>query len=451
MSKIALINPGIKGKKSTHEPINLGYIASYLELHNKKVKIFDEFAKQNVKKEIIKFSPDIIGITGTTMVINRAYQIADWCREQGFRTVIGGVHASVLPNEALQHCDIVVKGEGEKAMLDIANNNIEKGIASNPYIKNLDEIPIPARHLMNMDYYTHAKDNSPYSHLFYVPYHTKIAAVMTSRGCPFRCTFCHNTWKEMPVRFHSLERIIEEIKLLIDNYGIEALWFFDDDIFSSKANLKKICEKMISEELNLIWGTSARVDTINYDIAKLAKQAGCKELMFGFESGSQRILDVLNKKTTVEQNKKAIELCNKLGIMACGTFMIGNPTETLEDIKLTQQFIKENNKYLHDIGVLSTTPYPGTELWKWCEEHNLIPKNIDWSKLRTNEVSILANENITIKKAEKLVEETMDMIVHKTPISFSNLVKSSLKQPLRIVKKILGNPTKVFNAFRRIE
>ena len=442
MTNVALVNPGKNQELAISEPLNLGYIASYLERYNIEVKIIDQLARQNVKRELEKNRPDVVGITGTTSVIPEAYEIADMCREMEILTVMGGVHVSSLPKEALPHCDIVVVGEGEKAMLDIVKNNIKSGIVSYPYTRNIDEIPPPAWHIMQMDFYLRTKDRIPTTHLYFVPPHTKTASILTSRGCPYACTFCHNSWRRAPLRLHSAERVTSEIKHLIENYAIEALFFFDDNLFASKSRLKKICELMKENRFDIIWGCQARVDNIDLKTLKMIKEAGCLQVGFGFESGSQKILNVLNKGTTVEQNKKAIELCKRVGIIPWGTVMIGNPTETIEDIRATQRFIEESG--IDSIGVHITTPYPGTKLWQWCEERGLIPRSIDWSKFTTGELSVPACDTIPPEKIERLYYETIE-------VSLSQLVSRWRGDPLGVVTRIMKRPSKILAALRRIK
>mgnify|MGYP001558572427 CR=1 FL=1 len=267
MTRVALINPGKNGKYAITEPLNLGFIASYLEKNGVEVAIIDELAGQNVKMEIEKFSPDIIGVTATTPFVADAYRVLDMCREKGILTVMGGVHASVLPEEALQHADIVVKGEGEVAMLDIVKDNIRSGIISRPYIKNIDDIPLPARHLMQMDFYLRVRDRLPDAFMLdFVPPHTKASSIFTSRGCPFSCIFCHNSWRDAPWRFNSPERVIFEIEHLIKTYNIEALHFIEDNFFASKQRVRKICDLLKEKKINIIWGANARVDSIDLEI-----------------------------------------------------------------------------------------------------------------------------------------------------------------------------------------
>jgi anaerobic magnesium-protoporphyrin IX monomethyl ester cyclase len=426
---IALVNPGKNPEFATSEPLNIEYLAGYLEKNNFEVKIIDELVGQNVKKEINKFSPDIVGITSTTPVVLDAYRIADMCREKGILTVMGGVHVTALPEEALQHSDIVVKGEGESAMLDIINKEIKSGVISYPNIHNLDEIAMPARNLVDMDYYLRVTGNY---FLHHTSPKTKTGAIITSRGCTNRCIFCHNSWRQIPLRFHSAERVVEEIKFLIENYGVEALFFMDDNLLLNKPRFKRICDLMKEEKIDITFACNSRTDTVDYETLQVAKAAGCREVSFGFESGSQRILNVLNKGTTVSQNKKAIQLCKKVGIMATGSFMIGNPTETAKDIRLTQAFIKENP--LDFAGICITTPFPGTKLWEWCEQHNLIPEKVDWSKFAVSKLSIPCNDNFTREEILSFFNETDELISSfKRPIDFYWLMKMSVERPSMVL------------------
>lgn len=450
--KVALINPGQKKSFAVNEPLNLGFIASYLEKNNIEVKIIDELAGQDVKKELENYRPDIAGITATTAVAPDAYRIADLSRQMGILTVMGGVHATILPEEALLHADIVVKGEGELAMLDIVRQGIISGIVARPFIKNIDEIPPPARHLMDIEFYLKVRDRLSGTHLYFASPGMRIGAILTTRGCPYRCIFCHNTWRGMPVRFNSPKRVVAEIKHLIEKYNIQALFFFDDDLFVVKDRLKEICQLIRENKFNIIWSCQARVDSIDLETLKMVKTAGCRQVGFGFESGSQRILDILKKKTTtVKQNKRAIELCQEVGIIPWGTVMIGNPTETIEDVRMTQQFIKESG--IDSIGVHVTTPFPGTELWQWCKEKGLIPDSLDWSRLTTGQLAIRACDTISPKEIERLYAETGDLVLANRPRRLGELLTKGRRHPKEAISwmlSLLKNPIRIINFLKRI-
>lgn len=445
MKKAALVNPGRNKALAIHPPMNLGYIASYLEKYGVEVCIIDELAGQDVEEGLKAFRPEIAGITATTPLVPDAYRVARMAKELGILTVMGGVHASVLPEEALQYVDIVVQGEGERAMFDIIKNGIKSGIVSRPYIKDLDEIPPPAWHLMDMEFYLYTKDRLPGTHLRFVPPKTRTASILTIRGCPYACVFCHNSWRGLPVRFHSPQRVISEIRQLIEIYHIRALFFMDDNLFANKERLQKICELMRQNKFEIIWGCQARVDSINLETLKAVKEAGCQQVNFGFESGSQRILDILkNRIVTIEDNKRAIKLCKEADLKIFATFMIGNPTETIEDVITTQQFILDNK--IDEVGILFTTPYPGTKLWQWCEEHNLIPRAIDWSKLTTGELSISACDTLPPETIKELYQEISYGI---KPITILQLLSKSFS-PLNIFKAI-KHPRKAWSFIKKVK
>ncbi|MFH1771965.1 MAG: radical SAM protein [Candidatus Omnitrophota bacterium] len=436
MKKVALINPGKNQRYAIQEPLNLGFIASYLQKHSIDVRIIDELAGQNVKNEIESYSPDIVGITATTPLIPDAYRIADKCRQMGILTVMGGVHVSVLPQEALTHADIVVQGEGERAMFDIIRENIKSGVITRPYIEDLNEVPFSARELMQMDFYLHTKDRLPDSYLYFVPLKTKAAALLTSRGCPYSCIFCHNLWKNMPYRCNCPERVISEIKHLVAGYDVRYFFFIEDNLFVNKKRLKSICDLIKSEKIDIAWGGNARVDNIDLDILNAAKDAGCKQITFGFESGSQRILDILDKRTTVEQNRRAIELCNQAGIIPQGTFMIGNPTETMEDIKETQAFIQSND--IESVGISISTPFPGTKLWDMCKDNNQIPQTLEWADFTYDRIPMQVCGNISKEELRRIKAdmESITFFKRNKAMSVKEILVKCILHPIRAVNII---------------
>jgi len=402
MTKLVLINSGRKIEFATTEPLNLECIASYVHKYGIDVKIIDELAGQNVRHEVLKYKPDIVGITGITPVILDAYRIADMCRSMGILTVLGGVHASVLPDEALEHADIVVVGEGEVAMLEIIQQGIKKGIVNGKPLHNLDDIPIFDKSGVEIDFYL----RMPATYIACAKSNMKVGVLLTSRGCYGNCIFCHNSWRGLKYRANSIDRVMEEIKILINKYHVQALHIIDDNLFMNKPRIKEFCEKMIENKINLVWAACSRVNDVNEDILKLAYKAGCRQIMFGFETGSQRMLGILNKGTTVEQNAEAIRLCRQAGIISVGAFMIASPTETVEDVRMTQEFIKKNP--IDSASAWITTPFPATQLWDWGIEHNLINPNPDWSKFVFTGINkgILVNDTMTVEEIETVFKET---------------------------------------------
>ena len=406
MARLALVNSGRKIEFATTEPLNLECIAAYVGQYGIDVKIIDELAGQDVRYELIKYHPDIVGITGITPVILDAYRIADMCREMGIITVLGGVHASVLPQEALQHADIVVKGEGENAMRDICLKGITSGIVEGVPLKNLDEIPIFDKSGVEIDFYL----RMPATYIACANSSMKVGVILSSRGCQGDCIFCHNSWRGLKYRANSVDRVITEIKILINKYHVQCLHIIDDNFFMNKPRIYEFCNKMIANNINIIWAACSRVDNVDEDILALAYKAGCRQIMFGFETGSQRMLEILNKGTTVEQNARAIKLCRDAHIISVGAFMIGSPTETVEDVRMTQQFIRDNP--IDSASAWITTPFPATQLWDWGVKKGLIDKNPDWSKFVFTGINkgILVNDTMTVKEITDLFKETNAML-----------------------------------------
>lgn len=430
MKKLALINPGRKIEFATTEPLNLEYIAAYVKQFNIDVKIIDELAGQNVKKEILRYKPDIVGITGVTPVILDAYRIADMCRSMGIRTVMGGVHVSTMPNEALEHADIVVNGEGEIAMLNIIQQDIKSGIIKGTLMENLDDVPIFDKSGVEIDFYL----RMPETYLTCISPGMKVGTILSSRGCNHKCIYCHNSWDGLPYRCNSVKRVIDEVNVYVNQYHVNGIYFIDDNLFMNRPRLRQICHELIESNIFIVWVACSRVDNLDMETLKLAKQAGCRQISFGFESGSQRILDVLNKKTTVDQNAKAIQMCHEAGISVCGFFMIGSPTETVDDVRLTQQFIKNNQ--IDSASVWITTPFPGTQIWDWSKEHGFVSEHPDWSKfyLAGGGNSILACDTIPLSQLEVLNKETKALLDNThNKISLQWFIGMGLHHPIKSV------------------
>ncbi len=436
-TKVLLINPA----ESTVElsmcpPFGLGMIASFLEANGVEVSIFDEQAgERNVEKHLKEFQPDIVGITATTPVAPRAYQIAKITRELGILTVMGGKHASALPQEAARNVDVVVVGEGEKAMLDIVRGRREKIIYGTDFIKNIDDIP-PYWHFFNMEFYVGGRNRSPRGSMYFLPAGTRVGSLFTSRGCPFNCIFCYNSWKGSPVRYQSPKRVIADIELLVKKYKINGLLFMDDNFFYPHKRLIEICERMIEKKFNLLWGCQTRADSITLETLKLAHRAGLRSILFGFESGSQRILTMLKGKgPTIEKNCEAIRLCWEAGVGPLGSFMVGSPTETIEDLEKTLAFIR-SHKFDH-VGVHITTPFPGTALWDWCLKKKIIPPDIDYSALKmSNKNTFYCNDTIP----PEVIREYRDKMDYLgSPLTFSHILDRLRYNP-QLLFQAIKNP-----------
>jgi radical SAM superfamily enzyme YgiQ (UPF0313 family) len=165
MAKLVLVNAGKNYEYGVHEPLHLLGLAAYAKKFGHEVAIVDQIAGDPVFKKIKKLNPDFVGITATTAVIQDAYEIADWCKEEGYKTILGGVHVTLMPEEALKHADFVVKGEGEDALIRILNKKAKAGIVIGTFIKDIDKLPKINRSLINVEHYQRAKERNPGSHL----------------------------------------------------------------------------------------------------------------------------------------------------------------------------------------------------------------------------------------------------------------------------------------------
>jgi len=372
-------------------PLGLAYLASVLEVEGQRVKIIDcptlNYDMRSLEKEVKGFKPDVVGITSTTSTIYDAYKVAELIKEinSKAKVVIGGPHVSFTAKETLKECpfiDIVVRGEGEITTKELMLH-LEKGLSleevkgisfrkngkiveteDRPFIKNLDKLPFPAYHLLPMDKYKVGKH--------------RFANTITSRGCPFSCIFCSSSelcgrvW-----RARSPENVVEELKVLKSEYDVSEIEFLDDTFTLNSRRVEKICDLMIKENLNLSWSASSRVNTITQRLADIMKKAGCHTIYLGIESGSQKILDLIQKGISVIQAEKAVQIVKRADINALGSFIIGVPGETAKSIKKTIRFAKRLN--LNFVQFSICTPYPGTRLYKIAKEKGLILTQ-DWSK-----------------------------------------------------------------------
>lgn len=365
-------------------PLNLGYLASYLRKHVPEVdvKIFDGVACKNVSEELSLYRPDIVGITATTPQAPEAYNLADTLKRERPEVfvIIGGVHASAMPSEASSHCDCVVTSEGEKALVDIVkrrltNQPVPQIIEGEP-VENLDDIPSATFDLIDMREYLRHGPQFP-------NLKEPVMSMVSSRGCPFRCPFCWNSGRRSKVRYFSAQRILDEILFFRKEYGINSVFFNDDEFLINKKRIAELSAlfKQHGVDKWLVWGCQARANTIDKHTLQVAKSAGCVVVFCGFESPVPRILKYLKcGTTTVEANERALRIADEVGLTMGGSFIFGVPTMTHTEIKQTLHWW-ENADNLKYFGLNTLIPYPGTEVWRYCQTHKLLPENVDYRRL----------------------------------------------------------------------
>jgi radical SAM superfamily enzyme YgiQ (UPF0313 family) len=387
-------SPWIFGRKLP--PLGLAYVAAALEKADFQVDIIDNYMLKKpidyIKSEVRRLAPEIVGITCGSVTYQPCIKTAKAIKEvhPSCKIVVGGWHPSYLPDTMLQHqeIDYVVIGEGERAIVELANSitngednsSIAKipGVAfryndqvvkSAPiFISDLDKIPFPARHLLPMDLYLRKMeflDSNP------------VDTMNVIRGCPYNCAFCDTKglWGSK-CRSFSPDRIVEEIEHLVNKYCSRGLYFIGDNFTINKKRTIQFCRLLKSSKLNVDWICDTRVDLISRDLLKEMKSAGCRTIWFGVESGSPRILRKLNKGVSLEQTVKAFKLCREEGIRISCSMMLGIPGETVSDINVTFNLAKKLNPDWIHFNIF--VAYPGSGLYDEVIESGLYDRIEDF-------------------------------------------------------------------------
>ncbi len=394
-ASVTLVNPPYpKGApKSLFLPLGLSYLAAVLEENQHEVTVLDlqvtDPTSLQLEAELSRSNADIVGVTTSTLTFWPAIEVVKAAKKvlPKALTVLGGPHVTALPEQTLTQnleVDVIVRGEGERTMLELAkiagnanaaNLNEINGITfrkngqtiatpDREFIENLDELPHPAYKFFPLDKYGMAGKN-------YLP-------IMTSRGCPFQCTFCLAS-KMCGTRFRtrSPPKVLEELEWLRDVHCADVVAFYDDTFTVDKKRANDICDLMKKRNFDLPWDCRTRVDQINEEILVKLRNANCRLVHFGVESGSQVMLNAMKKGTTVEKNAWAIKLARKVGIGVAISVVVGYPGETPEMLQQTFDFIRQTKPDF--VYVCQAIPYPGTELLASLNAQGT-PVSTDWNK-----------------------------------------------------------------------
>lgn len=425
--KIALISPWWK-LENTYPPLGLAYIGAALEEDGHDVKIFDLTLDpyrtiENKIKDVTRFSPDIAGISTMSHNYANALDVAKYIKDEtNTYIVFGGPHPTIMLEDVLKNkfIDCVMMGESEDTFLKMCryfdtgfygidglcyknNGNIIIQPKKN-YIENLDDIHFPARHLLQLDKYKLVDD-----------YGDKMVTIISSRGCPYRCTYCYKGLFGRTYRQRSPYNIIEEIKLCIEEFGYSSFYFIDDLFTFNLERVESLTSLMIKENLDIRWQCLARVNNATQKMFRQMKDAGCYKVHFGIESGNQQILNKVKKGITLEQIRNAVYYCKETDIKTKGYFMLGMPEDTVETMQDTLNFANELK--LDDVMFSVTTPFPGTELWNSIDKNKIkslsdafyYTGNYDDTDIKIfYNLSDTSDDNIInmMKKAQKIAEET---------------------------------------------
>ncbi len=387
IQKIILINPSmrelykgskVEGSVGHYPPLNLLTIAGGLLEYGHEVKILDLDLEENIynaiEKAVKDFNPDIVGITFASALYTQCMNTISAIRKIKANTIIvaGGAHASSDPKSTLENTDIdiAVMGEGDYTIPEIIKNELKdvKGIAyknekkeviinlPRQQIQDLDKTPLPAFELIDANKY-------------YVPlsYCKKnpCAPFETSRGCIYGCVYCNKSVFGKNFRAKSPERILKEIKNLID-LGYRDLHIIDDMFTTDPLRVKEICKSMKEQNIKIHWScpNGIRVNSVEEEMLTYMKEAGCYRVSFGIESGSQKVLNEIKKGQTLDQVRNAVKLCRKAKIETTGFFMFGLPGDTEETMQQTIDFAKELDLDIAKFNIM--TPLPSTPIYeKW--------------------------------------------------------------------------------------
>jgi len=356
-----------------YPPLDLAYTAALLRKNNILVTLLDASTLHISNSEVIKIidkgKPDFVGIPSAWLSIHSDLDLAKNLKNKlpSVKIIFSGPNVTVEPDIALStgYVDYVALGEPEKPFLDIVNGVMNENIAyrsdgksivtKRTLLQDLDTFPFPARDLLPNERYR-------------APYVRKnpFTSISTSRGCPYsKCIFCPtNIWYMNQVRYRSVENVIQEIDEIINKFKIYSIIFRDQSLTFEQGRLVRLCEEIIRKGYFISWRCFSGVKDVNKNLLSIMKKAGCYQISYGFESGSQEILDLSNKGITLAESMDASRLTREAGIEVSGSFMLGMWGDTEETIKKTIDFaVKLNLDYAEFI---LATPFPSTKFYEQC-------------------------------------------------------------------------------------
>ena len=489
--KILLINPPqtffpSSDPPAANLPLGLLYIAAVLDKAGYKTEILDAFMTDfpfrkigditevgmpygKIKEEILRRKPDIVGIANPfTCQVENTVRVADIVKEvdHSILTIVGGPHGTVVPVEFLEEAsnvDIVVIGEGEHTMLDIisffegkkkiddvqgiAHRRDEKVVLNSPrpFNKNLDELPYPAYHLVEMEKYLNPK------RIEYRSFQNRALSMVTSRGCPFNCSFCsvHLHMGKM-FRAHSVDYVVDHIEHVVNKYRVKTIYFEDDNLTFDLKRFEAICDKIIEKDIKFQWETpnGIRADYLTLNLLKKMKKSGCQSVFVGIESGDQYVLDnIIGKNLKLQNVIKFAEMCKKIGLKTGAFYVIGFPGETKENMIKTVEFaLMLKRKYDVGMHLLFATPSYGTRLYEECKKKGYIRKKLTpraFAEVRqTRGLPLIETEDFTAMEVKEIASKAMKTYKRLSIINYIKYPKKTLKTALNqpnLVGKFIKN------------
>lgn len=442
-------------------PFFLAYAAAVLEKNNIEVLLVDSIAlgqtDDEFLEEIKKYKPDLFLIETSTPSINTDINWINKIKSifPKVKTVLTGPHATVFAEKLLEEnktIDFILSGEYEYILLNLVKN-LEKGDCGNgvkgvtfrkngeiiknepaELIKNLDEIPWPARHFLPMYSYNDAFAGLPSPNV----------QIWASRGCPFKCIFCnwpHTMYGGPSYRARDVKDVVNEIKWLIEKYKFKAFYFDDDTFNIGNERIIALCKELKKQDIDIPWAIMARADTTDEETFKIMKNAGLYAVKFGVESGVQQIVDNCGKSLDLQKVKKSVEILKKLCVKVHLTFTFGLPGETKQTIEKTIKFLKELNPDSAQFSIV--TPFPGTIYYDILDNKGyILSKN--WDDYDGNNLAVIRTETLS---AEQLIYYYKKAIKDWKKYVF---ITHYLMHPIKSLRKIVEKPgriKKIFNFF----
>ena len=377
-------------------PLGILYLAAVLKEKDIEVSVLDQPAKgftmEDTVKWIVKEDPDVLGFSTFASSGRTAALISNEVKKENPNVIIvfGNYYATFNSERILKKypsVDVIVRGEGENIVIDLANCLENKGklkdvlgitfrnenkiisTLDRPLIKDLDSLPFPDRKLIDVDYHSVIAGTNV------AP--KKFTSIVSSRGCVYKCRFCScRQFARSKWRPRSVQNTMEELHFLASE-GHKQFIFVDDSFTINQKRVIKLCRRMRKEKIDMEWICEGRVDNCSNELLREIERAGCKVLYFGIESANQRILDYFNKQTTPEQSRTAVKTARKVGIdVIIGSFIVGAPTETREEIQNTIEFSKQIPIDFPQFNILGV--YPGTDIWNEFERKGLLNGEEYW-------------------------------------------------------------------------
>ena len=398
--KVILINPRnklfLKGENDfSMFPMGLASIASVIRENGFEMKVIDADTNNITPEQIAKtFTDDDVALVQINAG-NSLYYAMDVIKEirkqSNAKIITGGALAYSIPERILKEteADIVVMGEGEEIVIELLTllkkgESIKKvkniyykeedkinGSDEIATIKDLDKLPFPAWDLFNVEDYIHKPA---------IYYGKRCLPMVTSRGCPFSCKYCFPNHGRI-WRTRSVDKIILEMKLLKEKYNIDGIQFLDDNFLINKKKIEDMCREIKKEKLDLKWACQARADSITYDYIKMIMDAGCRKIRLGVESGSERMLKLMNKNLTLKQVYSALDVLIKLKMKLRVGFILGMPNETKQDALETYKLVKYINKHKGYISIGYYYPLPKSEWYEYALERGFKERTLnEWAE-----------------------------------------------------------------------